>query len=56
VTREDRIKNECVRGSIGVASIVDKIRDNRLRRFGYVMKEERRGRPKKKWLNEIECD
>ena len=31
VTSEDRIKNKYVRGSIGVASIVDKMRENRLR-------------------------
>jgi len=31
VTREDRIQNEYVRGSIGVKSIVDKIRENRIR-------------------------
>jgi len=30
VTREDRIRNEYVRGSIGVASIVAKMRENRL--------------------------
>jgi len=31
VTRKDRIRNEYIKGSIGVASIVDKIRENRLR-------------------------
>ncbi|KAL4104536.1 hypothetical protein QTP88_019831 [Uroleucon formosanum] len=41
VTREDRIKNEYVRGSIGVASIVDKMRENRLRWLGHVMKREK---------------
>jgi nonsense-mediated mRNA decay protein 3 len=40
VSREDRIKNEYVRGSIGVASILDKMRDNRLRWFGHVMRRE----------------
>ena len=30
VTREDRIRNEYIRGNIGVASIVDKLRENRL--------------------------
>jgi hypothetical protein len=29
VTREDRIRNEYVRGSIDVASIVDKMRGNK---------------------------
>jgi len=30
-TRKDRIRNEYARGSIGVALIVDKMRENRLR-------------------------
>jgi hypothetical protein len=34
------INNEYVRGSIGVASIVNKMRENRLRWFGYVMRRE----------------
>ncbi|KAL4092493.1 hypothetical protein QTP88_026994 [Uroleucon formosanum] len=69
VTREDRIKNEYVRGSIGVASMVDKMRENRLRWFRHVMRREetsavrkvlkmnvegKRGRPKKRWLENIE--
>jgi hypothetical protein len=33
VTREERIKNEYVRDSVGVASIVDKMRENILRWF-----------------------
>jgi len=40
VTREDRIRNKYVRGSIGVASIVDYIRENKLRWFGHVMRRE----------------
>jgi hypothetical protein len=40
VTREDRIRNEYVRGSIGVVLIVNKIRENRLRWFGHVMRRE----------------
>jgi hypothetical protein len=40
VTREDRIRNEYVRGSIGVAPIGDKMRENRLRWFGHVMRRE----------------
>jgi len=31
VTRKDRIRNKYVRGSIEVALIVDKMRENRLR-------------------------
>jgi len=33
VTREDRIRNEYVKGSIGVASIADNMRENRFRWF-----------------------
>ena len=40
VTREDKIRNEYIRGSIGVASIVDKMRENRLRWFGHVLRRE----------------
>ncbi|XP_050534488.1 uncharacterized protein LOC126901782 [Daktulosphaira vitifoliae] len=40
VTREDRIRNEHIRGSIDVTSIVDKMRENRLRWFGHVMRRE----------------
>ena len=40
VTREDRIRNEYLRGSIGVAPIGDKMRENRLRWFGHVMRRE----------------
>ncbi|KAL4132087.1 hypothetical protein QTP88_009302 [Uroleucon formosanum] len=73
VTREDRIKDEYVKGSIGIASIVDKMSENRLRWLGYVMRREEtsavrvvmkmnvemkrgRGRPKKRWLENIEND
>jgi len=38
VTREDRIRNEYARGGMGVASIVNKMRENRLRWFGHVMR------------------
>jgi nonsense-mediated mRNA decay protein 3 len=38
VTRKYRIKNEYVIGSFSVASILDKIRENRLRWFGHVMR------------------
>ncbi|KAL4135686.1 hypothetical protein QTP88_007282 [Uroleucon formosanum] len=73
VTRENIINNEYVRVSIGVASIVDKVRENKLRWLGHVMRREEtsavrvvmkiniegkreRGRPKKKWLENIEKD
>jgi len=38
VTIEDRIRNKYVRG---VASIVDKMRENRQRRFGHVMRKQK---------------
>jgi hypothetical protein len=40
VITEDRIRNEYVRGSIGVATIVDKMRENRLRWFGHLMRRQ----------------
>jgi hypothetical protein len=33
-TREDKIRNEYVRGSIGVASMMDKMRENRRNNLG----------------------
>jgi len=38
VTRENRIRNEYVRGCIGVGSIVDKMKENRLRWLSYVIR------------------
>ena len=35
-TRKDMIKNEDIRGKVGVAAIEDKMRENRLRWFGHV--------------------
>ena len=35
-TRKDKIRNELICGSLGVALISDKIRENRLRWFGHV--------------------
>jgi len=40
VIREERIRNKYIRGSIDVVSIIDKMRENRLRWFGLVMKRE----------------
>lgn len=41
MTREDRISNEFVRRSIGVASVVEKMRKNRLRWYGHEMRSRR---------------
>lgn len=39
MTREDEnIRHECVRGSIGVAWIVDKMKENRQRCFGHAIR------------------
>ena len=38
-TRLDQIKNEVVRGKIGVTSINDKIREVRLRWFGHIRRK-----------------
>jgi len=40
LTRENRIKNKYVKGSIGVASLVDNMTENRLRWFGCVIRRE----------------
>jgi hypothetical protein len=52
VTRDYRIRDEYVRGSIGVASIEDKIRENRLGWFGH---DEVRGNKNSKSGYENEC-
>lgn len=46
VTKENKIRNECKRSSIGVASKIYKIREIRLRWFGYILstKETETGR------------
>ena len=35
-TRMDKVRNEDIRSLVGVASIEDKIRENRLRYFGHI--------------------
>jgi hypothetical protein len=72
VTRKDRIRNKYVRSSIGVVSIVNKMRE-KYKWFMHVMRQEetnvvkvvmkmnieakrRRGRLKKRWLDSIEND
>ena len=37
-TRQDRIRNECIREWVGVAPIEDKLRENRLRWFGHIQR------------------
>jgi len=38
-TRLDKIRNEVIRGKIGVATIEDKIRDARLRWLGHIRRK-----------------
>ncbi|KAF3627786.1 hypothetical protein FXO37_29679 [Capsicum annuum] len=38
LTREDRVRNEIIRGKVRVASVEDKMRKGRLRWFGHVMR------------------
>lgn len=40
-TREDKLRNVCIRVSTGVASIVDKIKENRFRCFKHVLRREK---------------
>jgi hypothetical protein len=47
LTREYRIRNEYVRDGIGVVSIVNNVRENKLRWFEHVMSREK---TKKDWL------
>ena len=37
-TRNDRIRNANTHGMVGIASIEDKLRENRLRWFGYIFR------------------
>jgi len=39
LTREYRIRNECIQCSIVVALILEEMRENRLRWFGHVMRQ-----------------
>jgi len=41
MAKKDKIRKDYVRSSIGLASVVDKMRGNKLRRFGRVMRREK---------------
>ena len=49
VTRRDRVRNEYVRGSLGVESIADKMAQSRLRWFGHVSRKDEVDVVKKVW-------
>ncbi|KAG5571816.1 hypothetical protein H5410_061582 [Solanum commersonii] len=70
-TRSNKIRNEVIREKVGVASVVDKLREARLRWFGHVKRRSQvrrcegldiegmrrgRGRPKKYWGEVIRQD
>ncbi|KAG5604997.1 hypothetical protein H5410_026489, partial [Solanum commersonii] len=62
-TRSDKIRNEIIREKVGVAFVVDKLREARLRWFVQVKRqaltpseESARGRPKKYWGEVIRQD
>jgi len=40
VTKDDKLRNEYIRCSLGVVSIIDKIRENSKRRIGRVLRRE----------------
>ncbi|KAG5604396.1 hypothetical protein H5410_025888 [Solanum commersonii] len=44
-TRSDKIRNEVIREEVGVASVVDKLREARLRWFGHVKRRRGLGSP-----------
>ena len=49
VTRRDRLKNEYVRASVNVDSIVDKLAQSRLRWFGHLYRKDETDVVKKVW-------
>ncbi|VDO57805.1 unnamed protein product [Haemonchus placei] len=69
VTRLDRISNDAIRKLFGVASIVDKMHEARLRWYSHVLRAKNdrvrkiglsldsgkgpRGRPKRRWLDTL---
>ena len=49
VTRKDRVRNEKVRGSVGVACMADKLAEARLRWFGHVVRKREEDVVKRVW-------
>ena len=48
-TRRDRIRNENVRGMVGVAPLINKIEKGQLRWLGHLMRMDGNGIAKKRW-------
>ena len=49
VTRKDRVRNEKVRGSVGVVCMADKLAEARLRWFGHVVRKGEEDVVKRVW-------
>ena len=49
MTRRDRLKNEYVRASVNVDSIVDKLAQSRMRWFGHLYRKDENDVVKKVW-------
>lgn len=52
VTRMDRIRNETIRETLGVSSVSDKMRQNRLRWFGHVYRKPEDDSVRRAWRGE----
>ena len=72
VTRKDKIRKECVRGTAKIAKLGDKLRNARLRWHGHIKRREdyvgkrmmektvpgirKKGRPKRRWMDLVRED
>ena len=64
VTRKDKIKNKCIRGTVKVEWLGMKMREGRMKWYGHIMRRDqeyvgrkrKRGRPKRRFLNLVKED